>query len=39
MNLVNLVKNIENIDEDAIIFQEDKENPTFFHTLKRVKED
>lgn len=26
MNLIDLIRNIENIDDDAIIFQEDKEN-------------
>lgn len=28
MNLVDLVNSIKNIDEDAIIFQEDKGNPS-----------
>lgn len=27
MNLVDFVKNIEDVDDDAIIFQEDKTNP------------
>lgn len=27
MKLIDLVKNIENIDEEAIVFQEDTENP------------
>jgi len=27
MKLVNLIKDMDNIDQEAIIFQEDKENP------------
>jgi hypothetical protein len=27
MKLINLVKNLENVDQEAIIFQENRENP------------